>query len=272
MSSRLRKLAYGGRLRWRERFGDLREAAPSGPPEPVRIDPSQTVAELWRARIAQHTSDSYVGVPIAKLPEDLRAYQHALWEAAPEVVVEVGVKFGGSALWFRDQLRMLATYGRIDNEPLVIGVDLETVAAERLLERADPAWDDEIRLIGGDIREPAVTAAVREAVPDGTRCMVVEDAAHTAEVTTAALRGLSSLVPPGGFFVVEDAHVDDPELHPEGPTYIRQLGVHAGGVAEAIEAFLGSEAGAEFEVRREFEPYGITSHPGGFLRRRSGDG
>ena len=43
-----------------------------------------------------------------KFPEDLRVYEHLLWQTAPSTVIEVGVKDGGSALWFRDRLRTLA--------------------------------------------------------------------------------------------------------------------------------------------------------------------
>ncbi len=60
--------------------------------------------ELWRWRIAQHHRDRYAGVPISKFPEDLRTYEQIIWERRPQVVVEVGVQYGGSTLWLRDRL------------------------------------------------------------------------------------------------------------------------------------------------------------------------
>jgi cephalosporin hydroxylase len=268
---RLRKLGYASNLRWRSRFGDLRDGLRTGPPPRVEADPAEPLGEFWRRRIDQDQGESWAGVPMAKLPEDLRAYQHALWDSAPDTVIEIGTKFGGSALWFRDQLRMLASYGRIEGPGRVISVDAHAGVVERMLDRADPGWREEITFLVGDVTEPETVARIHELAGPG-RCLVVEDAAHTYEVTTAALSGLSPLVPPGGFFVVEDGHVDMPELHPEGPQYIKLEGEHAVGVQRAISDFLNTTAGANFEVRRDYEPYGITAHPGGFLRRRAVEG
>lgn len=271
MHSRLRKIGYAGNLQWRSRFGDLREGAISGPPPRVEADPAEPVASFWRRRIDQDQGESWAGVPMAKLPEDLRAYQHALWDSGPDTVIEIGTKFGGSALWFRDQLRMLASYGRIRGEGRVISVDSHPGVVERMLDRADPGWREQIDFIVGDVTAAETVARIRELVHPGARCLIVEDAAHTYEVTTAALSGLADLVPGGGFFVVEDGHVDVAELHPEGPQWIKLEGEHAVGVQQAIADFLNTPAGEEFEIRLDYEPYGITAHPGGFLRRRESE-
>ena len=63
-----------------------------------------------------------------KFPEDLRVYEHLLWQTAPSTVIEVGVKDGGSALWFRDRLRTLAAYGRV-RDPLMVAIDVEMADA-----------------------------------------------------------------------------------------------------------------------------------------------
>jgi cephalosporin hydroxylase len=242
-------------------------SVPQGMPPAVEVDLAEPLSAYWRRRLDQHNLDSYVGVPLAKFPEDLRVYQHLIWESRADTVVELGTKWGGSMLWFRDQLRTFGAYGRLERPPLVVGVDLATGHAESMLDRADERWRQEITLIDGDLADATTAAAVRDAVGPERRCLVVEDAAHTAEVTRAALEGFSSLVPPGGFFVVEDGHVDVPDLHPDGPPQIRALGVRAGGVQPAVAEWLASEAAAGFRLRRDLELYGITSHPGGFIGR-----
>jgi cephalosporin hydroxylase len=149
----------------------------------------------------------------------------------------------------------------------VIGVDLATDHAVTVLDRADPGWREQITLIEGDLREPATVARIDAAVDPLARCLIVEDAAHTGEVTRAALEALAHLVPKGGFFVVEDGHVDVERLHPGGPPRIRQLGVRSGGVGLAIDTWLGSEDGRKFERREDLELYGATTNPGGYLQR-----
>src|SRR5262245_14628191 len=104
--------------------------------------------EYWAARVAQHTEDTYAGVPMSKLPEDLRAYEHIIWDTCPSVVIEIGTQFGGSALWFRDRLRTLVSY-RHAREPTVLSIDINIELARQTL--AETGHDlDGIVLLEGD--------------------------------------------------------------------------------------------------------------------------
>jgi cephalosporin hydroxylase len=245
-----------------------------GLPEPIGRDLDETVADYWRRRLAAGApgSDSWAGVPLLKLPEDLRVYQHLLWESRADTVIELGAKWGGSLLWFRDQLRTFAGYGRLERDPAVIGVDLITAPAGIVLDRAEPAWREQIALVQGDVTAEETISRVRSELRPGARCLVVEDAAHTAEVTRAALDGFAELVPPGGFYVVEDGHVDLERLHPEGPPELTQLGITTGGVQRAISEWLQTPTGRGFTRRQDLELYGITSNPGGYLQRDGASG
>ncbi len=92
---------------------------------------------------------------------------------------------------------------------------------------------------------------------------MVEDSAHVAATTAAALAGFARFVPPGGFFVVEDGCVDVDGCARQARLAARRA-ARAGGMAD-------SPAGADFAVRRDLELYGITCHPHGFLQRRGGE-
>jgi cephalosporin hydroxylase len=251
--------------RIRQRISDLAWRMSSDQPEwPELPDPVQAnwdeppVAAYWRARLAQHTDDSYVGIPMSKFPEDLRVYEHLLWLSQANVVIEVGSYYGGSALWLRDRLRAFAGYGRIRN-PRVVSIDLDVTPARRAIQGVDPGYAETIALVDGDIRDPATRERIAAEVPAGSRCLVIEDSAHTYEATMAALTQLAGFVPRGGFFVVEDGCVDVPQLRidPEWPQ----------GVIPAVEEWLASDDGREFTVRRDLELYGVSCHPSGFLQR-----
>ena len=101
-----------------------------------------SLQRYWLDRVAQHTHDSYAGIPLSKFPEDLRVYEHLLWADQPNTVIELGSQYGASALWFRDRLRTLAGYGLIADYR-VIAVDVQTDAARTSLERADRHWEEE---------------------------------------------------------------------------------------------------------------------------------
>jgi cephalosporin hydroxylase len=227
-------------------------------PPPVEAPLTETVRDYWLDRVRQHTEDLYAGVPISKFPEDLRVYEHLLWNAWPDVVIEIGTQHGGSALWFRDRLRTLAAYGLV-REPRVISIDVSVVAARANLDGRDPAWQEAIELVEGDVLDPGLPDRIAGLVGTRARCMVVEDSLHTYETTIAALRGFARFVPPRGFFVLEDGCVDVEEMR-ASPDWPR-------GVLPALHDWLGTEEGAAFDVRRDLELYGVTCHPEGFLQR-----
>jgi cephalosporin hydroxylase len=169
-------------------------------------------------------------------------------------VIELGTLDGGSALWFRDRLDALARYGRISRSPCVVSVDIDHSRARAALDGRDVSG---LTLIEGDLADARAIARVIEAVGDG-RCLVVEDTAHTYASTIAALRGYAQFVPVGGFMVIEDGVVDDPDLRfDEWPR----------GVSPALREWLQTPAGSVFTVRRDLELYGVTCHPRGFLQR-----
>ena len=233
-------------------------------PPSISVDIGRaSLREYWLARALQHTEDFYAGVPMSKFPEDLRAYEHLLWLDRPSTVVELGVHYGGAALWFRDRLRTLAAYGHIER-PRVVGVEIDATAAHEHLARADPDWERDITLIEADVTDPDTPLRVAAAIDPDARCLLIEDTAHTYETTAASLRAFSHLVPENGFFVVEDGTVDREELR-LSPTWPR-------GVLRAVDDWLQTEDGGQFSVRRDLELYGLSNHPSGFLQRRRPDG
>ncbi|NYI04755.1 CmcI family methyltransferase [Allostreptomyces psammosilenae] len=227
-------------------------------PPKVDVDVHAPLLTYWRQRERQHLRDVYAGVRIKKFPEDLRVFEHVLWLSRTDVVVELGTHLGGSALWFRDRLRTQAAYGRTSVPVQVISVDLAQERAAAILAEADPDYAREITLVEGDVGDPALAERVRAMIPPGARCLVVEDTLHEYPTTLAALDHFADLVPEGGFFVVEDGIVDDPELRPPGMP---------GGVVPAVRDWLAGPRGAAFRMRRDLERYGLTSHPYGWLQR-----
>jgi cephalosporin hydroxylase len=214
----------------------------------------------WTERVGQHIRDSYAGVPLAKFPEDLRVYEHLIWLAEPDAVIEIGTYFGASALWFRDRLRALRAYGRISREPRVVTIDIDQGPARAAIAAADPGFERDVVLLEADVRDPALPDRVAGLIGPDASCLVVEDSAHTRETTAASLRGFARFVPRGGFLVVEDGCVD-----------IEAMRVYEDwprGVLPALDEWLATPEGAQFEVRRDLELYGLSCHPRGFLQRR----
>jgi cephalosporin hydroxylase len=227
-------------------------------PPRVSVDLDAPGRDYWLSRVRQHERDFYAGVGISKFPEDLRIYEHLMWQSRPDVVIELGARDGGSALWFRDRLSTLAAYGRV-RHPLVITIDLDAERTRAGLAHADPDYERTIRVLDGDVLDEALPDRVRATVPAGSRCFVVEDTAHVYQTTIAALRGFARFVSPGGFMVIEDGCVDVEEMRAQADW--------PRGVLPAIADWLATSEGGHFVVRRDLERYGISCHPGGYLQR-----
>lgn len=175
-------------------------------------------------------------------------------------LIEIGTQFGGSALWFRDRLQTLVTYGKVA-APRVLSIDLDTKEAGRRLLAADPGHAGSITLVEGDVRDPGLPERVERILGGRPRALVVEDSAHEYETTRGALDAFARFVPPGGFFVVEDGVVDVDEL--------RVAEDWPRGVLPAVRDWLRTAQGSAFVSRRELEAYGVSCHPEGFLQRGS---
>jgi cephalosporin hydroxylase len=227
-------------------------------PPTVHVTLDDSIHDYWHQRVEQVQADVYVGLPMLKFPEDLRTYEHLLWSYAPNAVIEIGTFRGGSTLWFRDRLRTLQLYGRVE-EIRVISIDVDASAATDAIASVDPCFDETVTLLEDDVRDPSVPDRVALHLPREPRCFVVEDSAHVYDTTFAALEGFARFVPPGGFFVVEDGCVDIEEMRAR-PDWPR-------GVLPAIKDFMRTELGRSFVVRRDLELYGVSCHPAGFLQR-----
>jgi cephalosporin hydroxylase len=227
-------------------------------PQPVKTDLDETMRDYWLKRAAQHTGDSYAGVGMSKFPEDLRVYEHLLWESAATAVIEIGAYSGGASLWFRDRLAAFARY-RPGPPPFVVSIDVDIAAARSAVQSVDAAYADSIALVEADVTDPGLPDRIEELLPAGSRCLVIEDSAHVYDTTLASLTGFARFVSPNGFFVVEDGcvDVDEMRLSPDWPR----------GVLPALHDWLGTTAGERFRVRRDLELYGISCHPEGFLQR-----
>ncbi len=139
---------------------------------------------------------TYRGVLCQKNPFDLALYSRLLFETGARSIVEIGSSAGGSALWFADTLRC---YGR---NPRIVSVDVNPVSGVN---------DPDVTFAQG------TALALGEVLPESflrelpRPWIVVEDSAHTYEVTRAVLRFFDPWLEVGEYAVVEDGIVNDLE-------------------------------------------------------------
>jgi cephalosporin hydroxylase len=200
--------------------------------------PLSRALDIMQRRIVGDTT--YFGVPTQKNPLDFWVYQEILTARKPDLILEIGNKFGGSTLALAHMLDLIGK-GNI----LAVDIDHSQIHPAA---RAHPR----IEFIEGDAC--AIADVVRSMIDPALDVMVIEDSSHTYENTLGVLRAYADLVKSGGYFVVEDS--------------ICHHGLDLGpkpGAYEAIEAFVAEDS--RFRVDRSKESFLLTWNPKGFLLR-----
>lgn len=197
--------------------------------------------EKWRQENFPTVSVGWFGHHTFKCPLDLWIYQEILVETRPDVIIETGTRFGGSAVFLASLCRLLG-HGRV----ITIDIDDTTPRPEH----------DLVTYITGSSTEAATVEQVRAAVGDAQRCMVILDSDHRAEHVLRELQIYSEWVTKGCYLIAEDTNING---NPVFPDYGDP------GPAEAVDSFLATNA--DFVVDRSRERFLLTLHPGGFLRR-----
>ena len=204
---------------------------------PLRED--LTKGTTWR-----DGATSWLGIPCEKCPLDLWIYQELIFRTKPEVIVECGVKYGGSTLYVASILDIL-------EQGEVIGID---ITFRHLY--AEAKTPPRISLYESSSTDPLTVDIVRKGVL-GRRTMVILDSDHSLAHVRRELELYADFVTAGCYLVVEDTNVNG---HPVFPK-------HGPGPFEAVEEFLSKRR--DFLIDRNQHKYLMTFQPNGYLRRVS---
>jgi cephalosporin hydroxylase len=184
----------------------------------------------------------WLNVPTAKCPLDLWVYQEIITETKPDIIIETGTAYGGSALF-------LASICDLLNHGRVITIDIEA--------QPDRPAHDRIEYLSGSSVAEEIAAKVKGLTTIAGRVMVILDSDHRAEHVLREMEIYGPLVTPGCYLIVEDTNVNG---HPVMPLY-------GAGPMEAVEQFINAQTA--FVVDREREKFFMTFNPRGYLRRVS---
>ncbi len=199
----------------------------------------EKLLEIIQDRIMKKST--YFGVQTNKNPTDFWVYQEIIFAMKPDVIVEIGNKYGGATL-------ALAHLCDLMNHGKVIGVDItHNKIHESVFNHP------RITLFEGDAC--LLFDQVQGLISKDDVVLVIEDSSHTYENTLNVLNTYSPLIKKDGYFIVEDG--------------ICHHGLAVGpkpGPYEAVEQFVRENQA--FEIDRTKEDFLITWNPKGFLRRK----
>jgi len=199
-------------------------------------------------RLYYHDSDRtwkatfYRGITVQKCPLDLWVYHELISELRPDIIVETGSAYGGSAYFMADLCDTLE-HGR------VVSVDIES--------RIDRPDHERITYFTGSSIAPDILQRIASIVSTCNTVLIILDSDHTHEHVIAELEAYAPMVTPGSYLIVEDSNVNG---HPALPSF-------PPGPMEAIEQFLPRHP--EFTVDHGREKFMMTFSPSGYLYRSS---
>ena len=197
---------------------------------------------------------NWFGEPILQFPQDMFAIQEILFRTRPRYVIEVGVAWGGSLLFYSTIMQVLGG-------ERIIGID--TFVPDDLKKRigAFGPISDRISWINGSSIDEATVAQVRQILGKSKEAVVILDSSHTHEHVLAELRLYSPFVGKGQYLICGDTIVESlpPQTHrprPWGP---------GNNPKTALDEFLRENS--RFEIDKALENKLLfTCNPGGYLR------
>jgi cephalosporin hydroxylase len=227
-----------------------KKAAPAQPPgvstlrPPAAGEEAETVERfhlLYRDGKRIDKDTWWRGARVIKCPLDLWIYQELIFELEPDLIIETGTMYGGSAFYFASLLDLLGKG--------------EVVTIDKNLREGRPEHPRITYLTGSSTADRMVQEARRRA--EGKRVvLVLLDSNHKARHVLDELRAYHGLVTAGSYLVIEDTNINGHPVEPDfGP-----------GPMEALQSFL--EENSDFEVDTAREKFLLTFNPHGWLRRK----
>lgn len=198
---------------------------------------------------------NWLGEPILQLPQDMFALQEIIFKTKPEYIIESGVAWGGSLLFYST---LMEVYGG----KKIIGIDIYIPADLKKRLNAHGAISKRITLINGSSVENSVIIKVKNIIGSSKKALVVLDSFHTYDHVLKELKIYSRFVGKGYYLVCGDTVLEDIPKQEHRP---RPWGP-GNNPRTAVVEFLKEDK--SFKIDKDIENKLLfTCNPGGFLRR-----
>ena len=185
---------------------------------------------------------TWMGRTAIKNVLDAWVQQEIIFRTRPEVLIELGVMFGGSTLFFAHMLDLAGIDGK------VVGIDVT-------LSKVKDVSHPKVEFIESSSVDESLVADLYTRFGD-KNVMVVADSNHEMHHVLRELEMYSGLIKPDSYYIVEDGIADLLDLHP----------VPMDGAFVAIQKFL-TENDSFVSDELFGERFILTNSPSGYLRK-----
>ncbi len=228
--------------------------------------PDYLLSDLLRmlSRIAANEhwyEQSWLGVPIWQMPEDLLRLQEVVAEVKPQWIIETGTKFGGSAIFFSSLLELI---GQRDGGVITMDLVQYKEAVETFSNHPHAGLVS--KYIIGDAASAAVAQEVtRVMVGHEASALVFLDDNHNAEHVYQEMLHYAPLVSLESYLIVADTVFADLAGTPVGTPTEKYPNVSQSNPRVAVNRFLAERT--DFVRDERFVGKGLSNFSDGFLKR-----
>ena len=145
---------------------------------------------------------TWLGEPILNLSEDLFQIQEIVFKTKPDYIVETGVAWGGSALFY-------ATLLHINGGKKFIGIDTYIPKHVEKAVKKNKHIKNKINLIKGSSTDQIVFSKIKKIIKESKKVMVILDSNHTHEHVLNELNLYSKIVKKGFYLICGDTIVNE---------------------------------------------------------------
>lgn len=144
---------------------------------------------------------TWLGQPMIQLPPDIVATQEIIWQNKPDVIIETGIAWGGSIVFYASLLQLIG-------KGEVIAVDLNLYDHVTANIMGYP-FSNRISLYKGSSTDAGVFAKIASHIKAGQSVMVLLDSNHSHAHVLDELRLYAPLITKGQFLVASDTIIED---------------------------------------------------------------
>jgi cephalosporin hydroxylase len=161
-----------------------------------------SIQDFWASVVvgadAPHYHLRWKDLEMTKFPIDIYIYQQLIWEANPEVIVEIGTQRGTSAEFFNELVKSA-------NKPdrFVITVDINPVPEPQKTTLESLG----VVVITGNISEKSIQEKISKYLGNKS-FLLVDDGSHSYEDVASSLEFFEKFQSAGSYMVIEDGITD----------------------------------------------------------------
>jgi cephalosporin hydroxylase len=144
----------------------------------------------------------WMGIPVIQLPQDLQIKQELIWSIRPDVIIETGVAWGGSLIFYASLMAALIEC-EVIKHPRIIGVELNMSTENMETLSAHPLYKKYCEILHGSSTDPVLIKLIAEKIKPNNRVMVILESNHTHQHVLSELELYCNFVSINSCFIVD---------------------------------------------------------------------